>query len=136
MIHVDWNPSRRDVKVFSLLFVAFFGLIGYWVYRWTGATTPAAVTFSIGALIGIGGFFVPEAMRYIYIGWMAAVLPIGFVVSHVILAVIFYGVVTPVGLLMRLVGHDPMHRKFDTAAKSYWIPRDEQRSPKQYFRQF
>lgn len=136
MIDVNWNPSRRDVKIFAILFVLFFVLVAYWVYRGTDSATAAGVTFAAGAAIGVGGFFLPNLMRYVYIVWMAAVLPIGFVVSHLILAFIFYLVVTPVGLLMRVCGYDPMHRRFDKEATSYWIRREAQPKSEQYFRQF
>ena len=136
MIDVNWRPSRREMKQFSVLFVIFFGLVAYWVYGWTDSTTAAYATFGIAATVGVTGFFFPDFMRYVYVGWMAAVFPIGWVVSHLMLAFIFYGVVTPIGLLMRLCGYDPMHRRPDKSAKTYWIKRTNQQKPSQYFRQF
>ena len=136
MIDVNWDPSRREMKVFSALFVLFFGIVAYSLYASTESMLTAGVVFGVGAVIGVTGFFLPDAMRYVYVGWMIAVFPIGWVVSHLILAVIFYLVVTPIGLLVRLCGHDAMQRKFDRDAESYWIPRGEQPKPEQYFRQF
>ena len=136
MIDVNWNPSRREMKVFSALFVIFFGMVAYWVYAGSGSSNAAGWTFGIAAVVGIAGFFLPDLMRYVYVVWMAAVLPIGWVVSHVLLAVVFYLVVTPIGLIMRLCGRDPMHRRFDKTAATYWIPRTEQPKSEQYFRQF
>jgi hypothetical protein len=46
------------------------------------------------------------------------------VVSPVVLGAIFFGVFTPAGFVMRLVGRDAMARRFDPAAKSYWVKRD------------
>ena len=46
------------------------------------------------------------------------------VVSPIVLAVLFYSVLTPVGALMRLTGKDPLRLKHDSGAKSYWIPRE------------
>ncbi|GAB4141507.1 MAG: hypothetical protein Tsb009_11300 [Planctomycetaceae bacterium] len=136
MIDVNWKPSRREMKTFSLLFILFFGLVAYWVYGWTNSTTAAYTTFAVAAVVGGVGFFLPDWMRYVYVVWMAAVLPIGWVISHVMLAVIFYGVVTPIGLIMRACGKDPMNRRFDKNAKTYWIKRETQPKPEQYFRQF
>jgi hypothetical protein len=49
---------------------------------------------------------------------------------------VFYGVITPIGLAARLLGHDPMQRGFDRQARSYWLRRDRVTSPGRYFRQF
>ena len=58
------------------------------------------------------------------------------VVSYTVLAMVFYLVLTPIGLLMRLVGYDPMSRRFDKDAASYWVPREGSRKVGRYFRQF
>ena len=58
-------------------------------------------------------------------------------VSHVVLALVYYLVFVPIGLLMRLFGYDPMKRGFDPEAATYWTARDPKASePKRYFRQF
>lgn len=62
--------------------------------------------------------------------------PVGLVVSFLILAAVYYLVLTPTGLVMRPVGYDPMHRRFDAQAGSYWSPRQSPRDPGRYFRQF
>ena len=59
----------------------------------------------------------------IYLGMAYAAFPIGLVISHAILAAVYYAVLTPIGLLMHLVGRDPMRRRFDPQAESYWIER-------------
>ena len=45
------------------------------------------------------------------------------VVSPIILAILFYGVITPIGVLARLLGHDPLRRRIDRGAPSYWVER-------------
>ena len=65
-----------------------------------------------------------------------AAFPVGFVVSHLVLAILFFGVLTPAGLLMRLLGRDPLERKFDEGRKSYWVDLPEPKEPRDYFRQF
>ena len=57
-----------------------------------------------------------------YVGWMDASWPMGWVFSHVLLGVTYYLVITPIGLILRLLGKDPMRRRFDREAKTYWIP--------------
>jgi hypothetical protein len=67
---------------------------------------------------------------------MAVALPIGWVISHLILLATYYLVFTPVGLLMRLVGYDPLNRRFDRAAKSYWTQHDSGVETARYFKQY
>ena len=78
----------------------------------------------------------PQALRRLYVGLMYAVWPIGMVVSHVLLGSIYYLMVTPIGLLRRLFGGDPMTRRFDPAAKTYWNPRRKRTIMKHYVRQY
>lgn len=136
MIEINRNPSRTELRVFAVLLVVFFGLIALWIYRRTGSLPWALGTFSVATAVAVAGFFLPAFLRYVYVGWMTAVTPIGWVVSHVLMAVVFYLVVTPIGLLMRLMGRDPMQRAFERNATSYWQPRTQERDTRRYFRQF
>ena len=52
----------------------------------------------------------PEWLRSIYVGWMVLAFPIGWTVSQVMLAVMFFGLFTPIGLVFRLIGRDPLQR--------------------------
>ncbi len=83
------------------------------------------------------GWVIPSFMRLVFVGMSYLAWPIGFVVSHVVLAAVYYLVLTPIGLLMRVFGYDPMARRFDREAASYWHERATAGSEaKRYFRQF
>jgi ABC-type uncharacterized transport system permease subunit len=75
-------------------------------------------------------------MRPVFVGMSAAVYPIGWVVSHVLLAVVYYLVVTPTGVALRLVGRDPLQRRRDGDRQSFWIKRDGEPEVESYFRQY
>lgn len=75
-----------------------------------------------GALVVLGAV-APGLLRPLYRVWMGLALVLGFVMTHVILAVLFYAVVTPIGLVMRAFGHDPLQRRRDPAAPTYWQPK-------------
>ncbi len=136
MIEINWNPSRKELRVFAILEVIFFGIVAWLLYAKTGSQTVAFTTFGIAAIVGIVGFCLPKFMRIVYVVWMAAVMPIGLVVSHLLLGFAFFLVLTPIGLVMRLIGHDPLQRQFDKDATTYWIPRPTNQDSKRYFRQF
>ena len=65
-------------------------------------------------------------------GWMAFAAALGYVNSRVLLSLVYYLVVTPVGVVMRLAGHDPLHRR-RPQQESYWVPREVPRQSRSGF---
>ncbi len=137
MLPINWKPSVRELRWFAGLLILFFAVVaGLW-WRRSGQTTGPGMMASVAAVIGLVGLIAPTAIRGAYVVWMIAVWPIGWVVSHVLLAAIFFGVMTPIGLILRAIGRDPMRKTLDRSAKSYWIARPaEEPDSQQYFRQF
>ena len=135
VIQINKNPSRRDLMIFGWLFLAFAGVVGL-MFLWRAhAPEVARAVWIAGAAITAVFFAVPPLRKPIYLGWIYLTYPIGFVISHVILGLVYYVVFTPIGLVMRLFGHDPMTRRFDRSAKSYWIEHDPHKSVERYFHQ-
>lgn len=136
MIQIDWNPSRRFLRQFSLLLALLFAIVAAILHFNYGSTQLAIALAVIGTVIGLAGFVLPSFMRVVYVIWMAAIYPIGWLVTHLVLAIGFYLVVTPIGITMKLCGYDPMQRSFDGSAKSYWKPRRRPQTVERYFKQF
>jgi hypothetical protein len=136
MIDLNLNPSQRELRTFSVCLAAFLAIVAWIVGRRTGSVEAAVIILGVGVLSGTCGLIWPRLMRPLFIGLMIVNYPIGWVVTHVIMAVIFYLVVTPVGVIMRLTGRDPMERTFDRSAKTYWKPRRPPTDTGRYFRQF
>ncbi len=84
-------------------------------------TTAAYVLGSLGAALVVLGLAAPVVLKPVYRVWMALAVVLGFIMTRVILSVVYYLVMTPIGLAMRLFGKDPMHRRIDPDAASYWI---------------
>ena len=101
-----------------------------------GFTTIPVWMVGISVIVVVLGLAWPPCVRFIYITWMAAVFPLGWVGSHIILFVVFFFVVTPIGLIMKTFGRDPMRRQFDRGAVSYWIARKPNSGTDRYFKQF
>src|SRR5207237_1080980 len=78
----------------------------------------------------------PGILRPLYLALTIGTYPVGWVVSHVVLAVIFYGVFTAVALVFRLLGRDALQRRLEPEAASYWQPRTPSRDPRTYFQTF
>jgi hypothetical protein len=136
LITIKNSPSPRELNWFAALGVVFLGLIGGLIWWRTGNAT-AAATIWAAAGIALGLFVaIPSLRRPMYLAWMYAAFPIGWTVSHVVLAFVFYVVFTPLGVVMRLAGRDPLQCGERLAAGTYWIKRCPAREPASYFRQF
>ena len=136
LIEINHNPSRRELRQFAgIWFPALAVVISYWVWQLSDATS-AIYVLTVAFVAGAVGVVRPTWFRYVYVGWMYAAFPIGWTVSHLVLGATYYLLFTPLGLALRLFGHDPMRRKFDHATSTYWIGRKERTHPDRYFRQF
>jgi hypothetical protein len=148
LLQVNWHPDKGQLRGFAGLWILFFGAIG--VYRaWTGGAfhteipigwhDPWRVPLLFWALAaGVGGLGViaPALMRPIYVAWMVLAFPIGWAVSHVILAVIYFGLFSLIGLVFKLMGRDALGLALDRSASTYWVHRPPTAEADRYFRQF
>ena len=133
---VNRNPSPRDLRWFGLLLPLFVALVGA-IARWQfGAPAAATGIWSVGGALAALYWLAPPLRRPILVGWMYAALPIGWTVSHLMMGVVYFAVVTPIGLLSRLVRGDTLHRRLDRNARSYWIERPRRSGTRRYLRQF
>lgn len=128
--------SPRPRQLWGLLLPGVFGLAGQSAVAGVPALSVASVLWGVGGLFGVAAMVGPAVCRKMYIGWMWAAEPIGWTISHAILGIVFYLVITPIGLVMRGLGRDPMQRKFDRQATTYWQVRQPVTDVKRYYRQF
>jgi hypothetical protein len=114
--------DRKGLRDFGLitggLFAAIFGLLLPWKFAWDWPLWP----WLLFAVLGGMALFAPLRLEPVYRLWMRFGMAIGAVMSRIILGLVFFCVVTPVGLLMRATGKDPMRRRFDPDAASYREP--------------
>ena len=136
LVEINKNPSPRELWWFGLIVLAFGGFVSailYARFRWpVGSWIPLAALSVVAAVY----YLVPAVRRPIYLGWMYAFLPLGMLTSFLLLAVIYFLIFTPIGLVMRLVGRERVPKGFDRQATSYWMKRLAARPPESYFRQF
>jgi hypothetical protein len=131
---IEWQPPSRKLRQFAGLWLAFFGALAVWC--WVADHRQVAILLGILALgLGGTGLAAPGAIRLVYVGWMVLAFPLGWTLSHVLLAIVYYGVFTPIGIIFRVIGRDALHlRRRDCA--SYWVARPEPESVRRYFEQF
>jgi hypothetical protein len=137
LIQINRNPTRSQLRWFAaLVFPLFWGWVAFLVYRRADQPRAAIAIAAVAIAVSIAGLLSPAFMRKVWIAMMVGLSPIGWVMSHLILAVIYYLVLTPVGLALRAAGRDPLHRRLERDAETYWIDRREQPDVERYFRQY
>jgi len=120
VISVQWHPEKKQLRQFAgIWFPAFCALLGWIVGKKTGHWGGVQAVWTVCGVQALAGLIFPAAIRPVFVGLILATFPIGWVVSHFLLGVIFYGLVTPIGLVLRLTGHDPLQLQAPTG-NSLW----------------
>ncbi|MCU0958909.1 MAG: SxtJ family membrane protein [Pirellulaceae bacterium] len=135
LIRIDRNPTRRQLATFGVVWFAFFALAGLGAAL-RGAMGLAPSVWAVAVVVPLLGWMSPQFMRIVYLGMSYLAFPVGFVLSYLILAGVYYLVLTPIGLVLRMAGHDPLQRRFDARAQSYWVERERAAPLQRYFRQY
>lgn len=111
---IDASPLK--LRQFGLFVGGILVVVGLFTYL-KGASP---VWLLIGVALIVLGVIAPIALRYPYYAWMTLAAVLGLIVAPVILSILFYFVLTPIGLLQRLFGTDPLARRYEPDAASYW----------------
>ena len=133
--HVKWRPDARELRRFAIaMLIGFFVLGALSAWRLRGVSTGSVVLWSIGMSLALAAF-VPKLGRIAYLAVYLPTSIIGYVVSNVMLTLMFFLVITPLGVVMKLMGKDVLQqRKPDR--KTHWTPVKETRNEDSYYRQF
>jgi hypothetical protein len=125
------------LRQFAALCMVIFGTLFAWsAYQHRGAPTTSAWTaLGIALIVGLPGLVHPPAVRPVFLGATALTQPIGHGISTVLLGLIYFGLITPLALLFRIVGRDPLARR-GPALASYWEPKSEPSDVRRYLRQY
>lgn len=129
------KPTPRMLRQFSgAWLVAFAGLASH--RAWLRHDPGVALVLGAVALLGLIGFARPALMRWPFIAATVITFPIGWVISQLVLLLMFLLVITPVGLFMRLRGRDILQLKRPPGNVSLWKRRPERTEPGRYLKQF
>jgi hypothetical protein len=135
LIPISRNPDRSQLRIFSLCWFLFFGTFAVWSER-RGITGTAVLIFATGCIAPIALLITARLAKWLYIAVSYAAWPIGFVLSFVVLMLLYFAVITPIGLVMRLVRYDPMKRNWELEQPTYWEPKPKAQGLRRYLRQF
>ena len=90
---------------------------------------------SLAVVVGGLGLIKPAGVRWIFVGWMVLVFPIGWLISQSLLVIVYFVFLTPLALVFRLAGRDILRRR-RLSLESYWLPKDTPSDVARYFRQY
>jgi hypothetical protein len=114
--------TTKQLRSFGLTVGGIFALIGLWPFMMRNADIRWWAVFVAGLLVSPALVY-PKSLFWIYKGWMMLGHILGWVNTRIILGLVFYGLVTPTGLVRRLLGKDPMGRQLRPELDSYRVIR-------------
>jgi hypothetical protein len=133
---LDLNPTDRMLRQFAGLWIVFvLALAGQQAFYYHRPRT-AVVIAVVAVTVGLIGLVWPRWIKPLFVTSLIVTYPIGWVVSHVILALLFYGVFTPIALFFRLRGRDVIGLKPHREAATYWSRKPRTTNKRDYLRQF
>lgn len=116
--------NKKEYRKFGIsVGIAFLVISG--LLWWKDAARAHEITGTLGALLLLGGLIAPMALKWPYRGWMKFAAGAAWFNTRLILVLVFYLVITPVGLLLRLSGKRPIPATFDKSKDTYWIEREK-----------
>ena len=116
------HDKRKELRHFGLVVGGIFGVIGFWpmVFRGEG---PRLWALAVAVALVVPAIVLPRSLTRVHRVWMAVGETLGWINTRILLSVVFYGIVTPMGIIMRRLGRDPMQRCFDGGVGTYRIPK-------------
>ncbi|MDW7772687.1 MAG: SxtJ family membrane protein [Desulfobulbaceae bacterium] len=121
MQSINKNPDRKELRNFGIvtgvLTPVFFGLLLPWIFSRGFPVWP----WIAGGNLFVLGFVLPVILKPVYRIWMTIGFYLGWINTRIILSIMFYCIILPVGIVRRLLGRDSMARTLGPKEKSYRV---------------
>jgi len=137
LIDINWYPKQKELRNFANIAMVASLIISCLLYIFKGVRIQwTIIIVAAGFGIFMSSFVSLKLTRIIYLGLILVTFPIGWAISMILLTAFYFLLLTPLGFIFRLLGRDPLYRRFDPDAKSYWLARREADSLDRYFHQY
>ena len=130
----ELDVSNRLLRQFAALWLVIFGALATLQFV-DGAMRRSAALAVVAVAVGVPGLVKPPMIGIVFRLAMTLAMPIGWVVSRVLLGLAYFAVFAPLGLVFRLIGRDALARRRRPEAPTYWTIRDQPTDPERYLRQ-
>lgn len=129
------KTGKKDIRIFGITFAIIFLFIAGFLYYWEKDSFQLFI-YLAGVFSGLG-FILPIVLKPFYMVWMIFAVVLGWFMTKMILSLLFYIIITPIGLFLKIVGKDLLHLKDQKYKKSYWnIRNSEEEKNQNYEKQF
>jgi Saxitoxin biosynthesis operon protein SxtJ len=115
------NAARRELRQFGLLTGSLIAVLFGGLIPWLRGRPYPAWPWVVGIVLVSAGAIYPASLKYPFAIWSAVGKILGWINSRVVLGLLFYVAVTPIGFVMKLTGRDTMARKFNSDAQTYRV---------------
>ena len=129
------KPTPRMLRQFAGLWVVAFSALAAWHGLVHAETRLAIVLAALAATVGPLGLLWPAILRPVFVAWLVVAFPIGWVVSRVVLLVLFL-LITPFAVVFRMRGHDELKLRRRPEATTYWTTKVVSGDVRSYLRQY
>jgi hypothetical protein len=136
MLDIDHQPSASEQRWFGVALALSLTIIGRLLTRVLGRPVLQEVMLTLGIVLGLVYYLVPRTRMPVYRAARLVQMPMAFVVWYTVLAILFYLVITPIALVMRLLGRDPLTRRLEPSRPSYWEIHIAPPDTESYFRMY
>jgi len=126
------KSGRKELREFGLTIGIILVVLGGLVL-WRGKREFSPYLLSVGVTFITLGLTFPGILKPLQKVWMGFSVVMGFFVSRIILSVLFFLVISPIGLIARLLGKDLLDQRIDKSVGSYWKDRDEVNKSKESY---
>lgn len=133
---IPWKPTNRTLREFAAVWTVFFAGLAAWQGFVSDRPALAVVLAVLAVTVGPLGLVWPQAIRPLFVAATVVTFPIGWVISRVVLACLFYGLFTPIALFFRLTGRDALCRRYQPNRATYWAEKPMTSDPRSYINQF
>ena len=133
---INRNPAAADLRSFGRLLGPFVAVAGGILAARSGSLRAGLIVWGVGGALTLVYLAAPGARRAIFLGWTYVTYPIGWLISHTVMAAVYFLVFAPIGFLLRRLGRDLLDRRIEPTADSYWVAREPEPGADRYFRQF
>jgi len=127
------RSGKKELRQFGIIIGIACGMLG--VLLWWRGKAYYPYSFIIAAALLCVGVTLPAALKPFHKIWMTISILMGWLMTRIILIILFYGILTPIGLISRLCGQDFLDKKLNKKAPSYWVLRDKQNVDKKTYEQ-
>ena len=132
LLEFNRNPTERQLRQFGMVCLLVLPLVGW---LWRGGLATIFWLAGVGLLVAVLGMVQPRSLRPLFLLLSMFAAPLGFLVSEVVLVLIYFGLFLPLGLVFRWIGRDALQLKLDRSASTYWQAKKQPATAARYYRQ-